>query len=149
MNYSATTFSTPVNSLLRASETVCFQNEAGSIFYNSAGYVRLAWSSDRITLESIQAFYEQTLSLLLRTGSQRILTEHGQRKPLSVAAQQWLTTNWLPRAVQEARLSRTAIVEGADPLHRLSTQAVVSAAPAEVVFKRFHTVSSAETWLLE
>ena len=147
MSYSVIS-SSPVNSLLRASETVCFRNEAGTIFYNSAGYVRLVWSSSRTPLVSIQAFYEQTLSLLLRTGTHRILSEHGQRKPLPVAAQQWLTTNWLPRAAHDARLSRTAIVEGADPLHRLSTQSVVSAAPAEVTFKRFHTTSSAEAWLL-
>jgi hypothetical protein len=41
-----------------------------------------------------------------------------------------------------------AIVEGANPMHRLSTQSVVSAAPAGLVFKRFDAMPDAEAWLI-
>ncbi|MDO7885694.1 hypothetical protein [Hymenobacter cheonanensis] len=131
----------------RALEKLYFESAAGRLYYNAAGYVRLAWAPGRLSLAAIQAYYEQVLALLISTGSHRILSEHGQRAPLPVEAQQWLTTNWIPRAQSLARTRHCAIVEGANPLHRLSTQSVVSAAPSDFTFKRFDTIQEAEAWL--
>lgn len=130
-----------------AQETLVFQNSAGKLYYQPAGHVRLAWAPERQSLETIQAFYEQTLALLISTGVRRILSDHGARAPLPVAAQEWLTTNWIPRAMDQARTHHCAIVEGADPLHRLSTQSVVSTAPVGFKFKRFDNFAAANTWL--
>ncbi|WP_210521353.1 hypothetical protein [Hymenobacter terricola] len=110
--------------------------------------MRLAWSPERLTLDTIKAYYDQVLALLLTSGSRKILSDHGQRAPLSGPAQQWLTETWIPRAMTQARTRHCAIVEGADPLHRLSTQSVVSAAPVNFVFQRFSTVEAAEAWLI-
>ena len=137
-----------MNLLPRAQETLYFQNVAGKLFYNPAGFVRLAWSAERLSVEVIKAYYEQVLALLLNTGSHKILSDHGQRAPLSGLAQQWLTGDWIPRAIGQARARYCAIVEGADPLHRLSTQSVVSAAPAGILFRRFSAIDAAEDWLL-
>jgi len=128
-------------------EKLYFESTAGRLYYNQAGYVRLAWLPGRLTLADIQTYYEQVLALLISTGSHRILSEHGQRSPLPADAQQWLTTNWIPRAQTMAGTHHCAIVEGANPMHRLSTQSVVSAAPAGFVFKRFDTIREAEGWL--
>jgi hypothetical protein len=136
-----------MNSLPHAQETLFFQNSVGKVFYQPAGYVRLAWATGRQPLETIQAFYEQVLALLQSTGVRRVLSDHGQRAPLSIAAQEWLTTNWIPRAISQARTRHCAIVEGGDPLHRLSTQSVVSTAPADFQFKRFDTFAAADAWL--
>ena len=131
----------------RAQETLFFQNAAGKVFYQPAGFVRLVWAPERAALEAIQAFYEQVLALMLSTATRKILSDHGQRAPLSGAAQEWLTGQWIPRAINQARAQYCAIVEGADPMHRLSTQSVVSAAPAGLVFQRFSTMEEAEQWL--
>jgi hypothetical protein len=128
-------------------EKLYFESAAGRLYYNPAGYVRLAWAPGRLPLADIQAYYEQVLALLLSTGSRRILSEHGQRSPLPAEAQQWLTTSWIPRAQTLAHTRHCAIVEGANPMHRLSTQSVVSAAPAGFMFKRFDTIHEAESWL--
>ena len=128
-------------------EKLYFESAAGRLYYNAAGYVRLAWTAGRLSVADIQAYYEQVLKLLLSTGSHRILSEHGQRSPLPTEAQDWLTTNWIPRAQALAHTQHCAIVEGANPMHRLSTQSVVSAAPAGFVFKRFDTLPEAEKWL--
>jgi hypothetical protein len=130
-----------------AKETAFFQNSAGKLYYQPAGYVRLAWAPERQPLEVVQAFYEQALALLTSTGVRRILSDHGARAPLPVAAQEWLTTNWIPRAMSQANTHCCAIVEGADPLHRLSTQSVVSTAPAGFKFKRFDNFAAADSWL--
>ncbi len=130
-----------------AQETFVFQNPAGKLFYQPAGYVRLAWAPERQSVETIQALYEQVLALLNNTGARRILSDHGARAPLPVAAQEWLTTNWIPRAMSQANAHHCAIVEGADPLHRLSTQSVVSTAPAGFKFKRFDNFAAADAWL--
>lgn len=131
----------------RAQETQHFQSAAGILFHHSQGYVRMAWNSGRLSLDLIQAFYEQGLALMVQRRCQKILSDHGQRSPLPLTAQEWLTQNWIPRAIQEAGAHHCAIVEGADPIHRLSTQAVVSNAPSGLQFKRFTTRDEAEAWL--
>jgi len=136
-----------MNSLPYAQETLFFQNSAGKLYYQPGHYVRLAWATERQALETIQAFYEQVLALLQSTGVRRILSDHGQRAPLPIVAQEWLTANWIPRAIGQTRTQHCAIVEGADPMHRLSTQSVVSTAPAGFQFKRFDTFAAADTWL--
>ena len=108
----------------------------------------MAWSAERAPLEVVQTYYEQALTLLLNANTRKILSDHGQRAPLSGAAQQWLTENWIPRAIAQARAHYCAIVEGADPMHRLSTQSVVSSSPTGMVFQRFSSVEAAEKWLL-
>lgn len=138
-----------MNSLPHAQETLFFQNSAGKLFYQPAAYVRLAWEPERQLLDTIQAFYEQALALLKSSKVRRILSDHGQRAPLPIAAQEWLTTNWIPRAISEARTRHCAIVEGANPLHRLSTQSVVSTAPTDFYFKRFDNFAAADAWLRE
>lgn len=130
-----------------AQETILFQNPAGKLYYEPVGYVRLIWAPERQPLEVIQAFYEQVLALLLSTGARHILSEHGARAPLPIAAQEWLTTDWIPRAMCQANTHTCAIVEGADPLHRLSTQSVVSTAPEGFRFKRFDSFAAADAWL--
>ncbi|MFD1873344.1 hypothetical protein [Hymenobacter bucti] len=128
-------------------ETILSQNSAGKIYYEPAGYVRLTWAPERQPLDVIQAFYEQVLASLLSTGAHHILSEHGARAPLPIVAQEWLTTNWIPRAMHLANTHTCAIVEGADPLHRLSTQSVVSTAPEGFRFKRFDSFAAADAWL--
>ena len=129
-------------------ETLYFENPVGRLYYHPEGYVRLAWLPDRLPLAAIQAFYEQVLALLLRTRSHLILSDHGQRAPLPTEAQSWLTTNWIPRVMAQAQARHCAIVEGANPIHRLSTQSIVSAAPVNFTFKRFDSVADAAAWLL-
>ena len=135
--------------LSQTPETLYFQNAAGQLYYQPGGQlVRMAWAPERITLAAIQQFYEQVLALMLSTGSQKILSCHGQRAPLPGPAQEWLTGDWIPRAITQAGARYCAIVEGADPMHRLSTQSVVSTAPAGFTFKRFDSLQEAEKWLL-
>ncbi len=134
----------------RPSETLYFQNEAGQLFYQgAAGVVRLVWSAERTALATIQDFYEQALLLLQRTHSTKILSYHGQRAPLSGPAQEWLTSSWIPRAISQAGARHCAIVEGANPLHRLSTQSVVATSPTGLVFRRFAALEEADTWLAQ
>ena len=131
-----------------ASETLYFQNAAGLLYYQPGTQaVRLAWSSERVVLATIQEYYEQVLALMLNTGSHKILSCHGQRAPLPGAAQEWLTGTWIPRAIAQAGARYCAIVEGADPMHRLSTQSVVAASPSGLQFRRFAEISEADAWL--
>lgn len=136
-----------MNTISYPTETLVFQSLAGKVCYQPAGYVRLAWAAERLPLNLIQAFYEQVLALLTSTGMRRILSDHGQRAPLPATVQEWLITNWIPRAMSLARTQHCAIVEGADPMHRLSTQSVVSSAPSEFQFKRFDNFAAADAWL--
>lgn len=135
-------------SLMLDQEILSFTNAAGHVYYHPAGLVRLAWGPGRVPLNEVQAYYEKTLAVLLTTGARKVLSDHGQRAPLLPAAQQWLTQNWIPRAMAQARTRHCAIVEGADPVHRLSTESVVTASPKDFVFKRFNNTAAAEAWLV-
>ncbi len=136
-----------MTSLPLTKETLYFQSAVGKIYYHPNGFVRLAWSAERISLELIQLFYEQVLSLLLNSNARKVLSEHGGRAPLTGPAQQWITGNWMPRVMSIAQTRHCAIVEGANPLHRLSAQSVVATAPAAFVLRRFSTVEDAQAWL--
>ena len=138
-----------MNLLPYAQETLSFQNQAGKLYYQPAGYVRLAWGPERQPLDLIQAFYEQVLALLISTDVRRVLSDHGQRPPLVMAAQEWLTTNWIPRAMRQGRTHHCAVVEGANPLHRLALQSIVTTAPTGFHFKRFDSFAEADSWLRE
>lgn len=131
-----------------AQQTPYFESAAGHIYYHTVGYVRLAWAPGRLPPATIEAYYEQVLLLLRSTNCRRILSEHGQRAPLPAEAQTWITTNWIPRAMSLANTRRCAIMEGANPMHRLATQSVVNASPAGFLFKRFDNFPDAEAWLL-
>lgn len=134
--------------LSQAPETLYFQNAAGRLYYQAgAQVVRLVWAAERSALPAIQEYYEQVLALMLSTGSHKILSCHGQRAPLPGAAQEWLTGNWIPRAIAQAGARYCAIVEGADPMHRLSTQSVVAASPSGLQFRRFAELGEADAWL--
>ncbi|GAA4053032.1 hypothetical protein GCM10022409_44980 [Hymenobacter glaciei] len=125
-------------------ETLYFQNAAGRLYYQPAAQVvRLACAPERIAVAAIQEYYEQVLALMLSTGSHKILSCHGQRAPILAAAQEWLTSNWIPRAIAQAGARYCAIVEGADPLHRLFTQSVVAASPNGLQFQRFAELGEA------
>ncbi|WP_143436408.1 hypothetical protein [Hymenobacter crusticola] len=128
-------------------KTPHFTNVVGNIYYASQGYIQLQWNAERIHLSDLQAFYEQALTLLDSTSCRKILSEHGQRQPLAAAAQHWLAHEWIPRAMKQVRVEYCAIVDGSNPMHRLSTQTVITDAPAEFVFKRFTTIGEAEAWL--
>ncbi len=129
------------------SETLSFANPAGHLYYHPAGHVRLAWGPGRVPFDAMQAFYEKALGVLLTTGARKILSEHGQRAPLLPVAQQWLTQNWIPRVIAQAGTRHCAVVEGADPVHRLATETVVSASPTGFTFRRWATRAEAEAWL--
>ena len=135
-------------SLMLDQEILSFTNTAGQLYYHPAGHVRLAWGPGRVPLDEVQTYYEKTLAVLLTTGARKILSDHGQRAPLLPTAQQWLTQNWIPRAIGQARTRHCAIVEGADPVHRLSTESVVTSAPKDFIFKRFSSAATAEIWLV-
>lgn len=134
-------------SSLQTRATSYFQSIAGQVRYHSAGYVGLQWSGERIGQSQLEAFYGQVLELLQSTSSYKVLSEHGQRMPLSAEAQAWISQVWVPQAMQLAGFSYCAIVEGIDPIHRLSIQSVISASPVGLVYKRFVELEDAEQWL--
>jgi hypothetical protein len=131
----------------RLHETLYFRNPAGSILYHSAGYVRLSWNASSSKSAEVMGLYEHALTLLQRTGTTKILSHHGQRQPLSPELQQALAQDWIPRAVRQARLAYCAIVDGEDPILRLSAQAVASQSDTSPVFGRFPSLEEADQWL--
>lgn len=110
-------------------------------------YVKLQWKKAPATDEQLKAVYEQTLLFMKAHRAPHVLSDHRLRPPLSMTIQQWLLTEWIPRAIREARYSHCAIVESSNPLGRLAARAIGMSAPPTLTSQYFETPELAEAWL--
>lgn len=127
-----------------------FHNALGRVLLHaSAGYVRIEWQAAPMTSLELRAVYEHTLSLLRREGLTRVLTDHRDMPPYTAADRDWLTTQWVPRAVAEVGYRRCAIVQAHAVFNHLATKQMVqelSSGPLEIQY--FAEAEPAMAWLL-
>ena len=127
-----------------------FHNALGRVLLHAgAGYVRIEWQAAPMASQELRAVYEHTLHLLRREGLTRVLTDHRHMLPYTAADRDWLTTQWVPRAVTEAGYRRCAIVQAHAVLNQLATKHMVqelSSAPLEL--QHFAEPEPAMAWLL-
>lgn len=100
-----------------------FHNALGKIFLDRlAGCVRIEWQTAPMTSVDLRAVYEHTLHLLQREGLTKVLSDHRLMPPFAASDREWLTSNWLPRAIEQAKYSHCAIVQAnhADTQHIFS-----------------------------
>jgi hypothetical protein len=131
------------NSLLKS---FYFQNPAITISH-AAGYLRLDWSEARTTEDELREAYQQVLLAMKHYSTGKTLSYHGQRPLIPLGVQNWLTQEWIPRAVREAGYTRCAVVESVNPLGRLASGAVARSVPSQLDFRHFPTLAAADAWL--
>jgi hypothetical protein len=84
---------------------------------------------------------------MLHYGSTRLMSVHGQRPPMPPQIQEWLTTQWVPRAMETAGYDRCAVVEAEAPLSRLAARSVGNGLTHKLRYHYFPTVREAAEWL--
>ena len=115
--------------------------------YHTADYLRLDWGEVRTTEDELRGAYQQVLLAMKHYGTGKTLSYHGQRQLIPLSVQNWLTQEWIPRAVREAGYTRCAVVESVSALGRLASNAVGQAVPSQLDFRHFSTLATADEWL--
>ena len=126
-----------------------FENSAGEVLTDPAGFLRTNWSGQRRTLPATQAVFENMLRALQRHGLSRILVDQSQMVPFTSEEQQWIAREWLPRAVQGG-YRYGAVVVSPNVLVRLATAFITTTVLGlPLVYRSFDAAAEARRWLLQ
>jgi hypothetical protein len=129
--------------------TLYFQNSAGSVWEEPAGYFRLDYLPGARTEEQLRALLNHLLRAMVRRGWGRALVNQRDMVPLSRSEQAWMVNDWLPRAVLEGGYRYGALLVAQNVFARLAMTTVVGATRhLPHVYQVFEAEEQALAWLL-
>ncbi|OON69653.1 hypothetical protein B0919_06880 [Hymenobacter sp. CRA2] len=127
-----------------------FENAAGCVYHQEAGYLHLAWSRKQARDADVKALYEATAQALGQYKCTRILSDHRHMPPVSPAVQRWLADVWVPGTVRDYGYNRGAVIQAFNVFNRLATnQIVTQIAHVPLAVSNFDNEHEAARWLLE
>ncbi len=123
-----------------------FQNPAGQLAADPAGFLRLTWLPGPRQLADTQSLLMQMARGLRQYGWGKVLADQSRMSSFSPAEQQWVQ-QWLPEAVA-AGYRYGAIVVSADTYARLATAFITTnVGGLPLRYRSFDAVPDAEAWL--
>ncbi|WP_045689442.1 hypothetical protein [Hymenobacter sp. AT01-02] len=126
-----------------------FENPAGRIRIDPAGFVRADWNKEGWDIASLQALFQHMHLAMQRTGWGKMLVNQSVMRAFSPAEQQWISQTWLPSAVQQAGYRYGAVVVSSNVFTRLATAYITTSVQGlPLVYSSFSDEGSAVTWLL-
>lgn len=129
--------------------TLYFQNTAGRLLEDPAGFLRADWSSNARSLEDTCALFTHMRQALKRHNWSRILVNQLNMRPFSTAEQQWVSKEWIPLAVEEGGYRHGAVVVSPEVMVRLATAYVTTHVQnLPLTYRSFETDAEATQWLL-
>ncbi|OON67642.1 hypothetical protein B0919_17615 [Hymenobacter sp. CRA2] len=97
---------------------------------------------------NLRATFEQVLRMLVRQGTGKVLIDRRLLHAMSEEEQQWITTQWLPRAMAEGGYRYAAWLPSRNVMTRLAAQQVVArVASRGPVYRLCETEAEAIAWL--
>ncbi|GGF01792.1 hypothetical protein GCM10011383_10860 [Hymenobacter cavernae] len=127
-----------------------FQNAAGELVQDSAGFLRANWYSKSRTLADTQALFNHMLLALQRNGWSRILINQVGMQPFSPKEQAWVAHEWVPRAVREGGYRYGAVVVSPNVIVRLATAYITTHVQnLPLTYRSFDAEADAVAWLLQ
>jgi hypothetical protein len=133
---------------MAATLPVIFQNSAGQLAADPAGFLRLTWAATPRTLADTQALLGHVALALQQRGWSKVLGNQTAMLPFSAAEQQWVSQEWLPEAVA-AGYRHGAIVVSADTYARLATAYITTnVGGLPLRYRSFDDAAEASAWLL-
>lgn len=129
---------------------VYFENAAGQLLPDPAGFLRAHWSGNQRDLADTQALFTQMRHALEHFGWSRILINQIGMRPFTSAEQQWVAQQWLPVAVQESGYRHGAVVVSPEVMVRLATSYITTQIKSmPLVYRSFDAEDEAVHWLLQ
>lgn len=131
-----------------ASSTVFFENNAGQVLAQPAGYLHVRWSAQPRTFAETQAVLQHLSQGLQHYGWSKALSNQLIMPPFSTEEQAWITQQWLPHAVREAGYRAGAILLASNLYARLATAFVTTSVQGlPMRYRSFDQEADAIAWL--
>ncbi len=129
--------------------TIFFENIAGKVLVQPAGYLYLCWSANPHTLADGQAMLEHLSQGLRHYRWGKVLSNQIEMPPFSAEEQAWITREWLPHAVREDGYHAGAILLATNLYTRLATAFVTTNVQGlPIRYRSFDDEVEATAWLL-
>lgn len=134
--------------LLPVTSVAFFENAAGRLVPDLLGFLRLTWQAGPTSSADRRVLLEQMLRWLKQNGTGKVLADQRLMTPFSPADQEWINTDWTPRAVQDGNYRFRAILIAENVFARLATAAVMMPRRDEIAYQLFDEEEAAIKWLL-
>lgn len=132
-----------------APPTLYFENNAGQLLLDPAGFLRANWSARPRGPEDAKGLLTHMAAALQRHGWSRVLIDQRHMPPFTPAEQQWITQQWLPQTVRASGYRHGAVVVSPQVLVRLATAFVTTHVQGlPLVYRSFEDEAEARQWLL-
>lgn len=129
---------------------IAFENGAGQVLEDPAGFVRAHWSNNSFTLSDVQGLFTNMRQALQRRRWSRILVDQRSMRPFTPQEQRWIAEHWLPQAVQEGGYRHGAVVVSPEVMVRLATAYITTHSQSlPLIYRSFDSEAAARTWLLQ
>lgn len=131
------------------SPTLYFENVAGRLLAEPAGFLRAVWSEQPRRLEDTQAMFNTMRRALQQFGWSRVLIDQVRMRSFSPQEQAWVAKEWLPAAVREGGYRHGAVLVSPDVMTRLATAFITTQVQGlPLVYHSFDDEKAAVAWLL-
>ncbi|MBW3128026.1 hypothetical protein [Hymenobacter profundi] len=130
------------------SNRLYFENAAGRVEEDRAGFVRLTYTLGRREASIWHGLLLHTKHLLARQGQGLLLVDQRAMQAYSLEEQRWLVEEWLPQAIVEGGYRYGAIVQARDAFARLAMDTVrLQAQNLQLTYRYFTNEEEAVAWL--
>jgi hypothetical protein len=126
-----------------------FENPAGRVLIEPAGFLRTVWSPARRGPRDAQDLFAAMARALEAHGWSRILIDQRYMQPFSPEEQRWVAQQWLPQAVQRSGYRHGAVLISTNVMVRLATAYITTHVQGvPLVYQSFDADAAAVAWLL-
>ena len=133
----------------KPTRSLYFENSVGRIWEEPQGFLRLEYRSGLREAVQFRALLTHTAQALSRRQWSKILVDQRDMSPFNPSEQDWMTNEWLPRAVQENGYRLGAILVAHNVFARLAmNQFMMASRNLEHTYRTFEAEETAVDWLL-
>ena len=132
----------------QVARSLYFENNVGRIWEEPHGFLRLEYRAGARELLQFRALLTHMAQALARRRWEKALVDQREMAPFSPAEHDWMTNEWLPRAVKESGYRYGAVLVAHNVFARLAmTQFVMATRDLPHVYRTFEKEDEAVTWL--
>jgi hypothetical protein len=127
---------------------ILFDNAAGWLQADPAGFLRVNWGPGPRTLTDTGALFAAITRALLQYRYSKVLVNQVHMQPFTTQEQLWVAQEWLPHAVQEGGYRFGAVVVSSNEFTRLATAFItISVQGLPIVYRSFDSEEAAVNWI--
>lgn len=135
--------------MVKSTRSLYFENSAGRIWEEPDGYLRLQYLPGPREVVQFRALLTHTSQAMSRRQWSKALVDQREMAPYSPIEQDWMTNEWLPRAVTEHGYRHGAILVAHNVFARLVTnQFVMASRSLPHTYRTFEQEAEALAWLV-